>query len=225
MTSDRPYRKAMSQIEALAEIKAQAGKQFDPAIVAAFCAIVHAEAAHTQVVAAHEAEVRPATSKSASPLAGYDSVRLARAAFRQTEQAMAILSQDLRIVVANQSLAKAVGLPAEEMAGRACRGIPLPCQPENDVEKEACKGSLALEAMRNGTPASRLSHHSARVLSTRATPIRSGDGVVIGATVAVGDASERLSDALTGAYNYRFFQETLDREYDRGRHYMGADSL
>jgi diguanylate cyclase (GGDEF)-like protein/putative nucleotidyltransferase with HDIG domain len=36
MTTDRPYRKALSRREALAEIRACAGTQFDPAIVAAF---------------------------------------------------------------------------------------------------------------------------------------------------------------------------------------------
>ncbi len=39
MTNDRPYRKAMSRDKALAEIKENAGKQFDPKIVGAFCRI------------------------------------------------------------------------------------------------------------------------------------------------------------------------------------------
>jgi putative two-component system response regulator len=36
MTSDRPYRRALSWEQAVAEIKRQAGKQFDPTVVAAF---------------------------------------------------------------------------------------------------------------------------------------------------------------------------------------------
>lgn len=36
MTSDRPYKKAVSRDEAIAEIQANAGTQFDPAVVGAF---------------------------------------------------------------------------------------------------------------------------------------------------------------------------------------------
>ncbi len=40
MTNDRPYRRALSVEHAIREIEAQAGSQFDPAIVAAFVEIV-----------------------------------------------------------------------------------------------------------------------------------------------------------------------------------------
>jgi hypothetical protein len=42
MTTNRPYRRAMSQGEALAELRAGAGTQFDPAVIDALCAIVEA---------------------------------------------------------------------------------------------------------------------------------------------------------------------------------------
>jgi HD-GYP domain-containing protein (c-di-GMP phosphodiesterase class II) len=40
MTTDRPYRRARSEDEALAELRRCAGTQFDPAVVAALEAIV-----------------------------------------------------------------------------------------------------------------------------------------------------------------------------------------
>jgi response regulator RpfG family c-di-GMP phosphodiesterase len=40
MTTDRPYRKGMPPWEALEEIVASAGKQFDPEVVAAFKHVV-----------------------------------------------------------------------------------------------------------------------------------------------------------------------------------------
>lgn len=39
MTSDRPYRKAMPEQWALEELRQNAGGQFDPAVVDAFCAV------------------------------------------------------------------------------------------------------------------------------------------------------------------------------------------
>jgi HD-GYP domain-containing protein (c-di-GMP phosphodiesterase class II) len=39
MTSDRPYRRAISHREALAELRRCAGTQFDAAVVAAFCGV------------------------------------------------------------------------------------------------------------------------------------------------------------------------------------------
>lgn len=44
MTSDRPYRRAMSAEEALAEIERQKGRQFDPVVAEALIDIIHREA-------------------------------------------------------------------------------------------------------------------------------------------------------------------------------------
>jgi HD-GYP domain-containing protein (c-di-GMP phosphodiesterase class II) len=40
MTSDRPYRRAMPQEDAVAELERHAGTQFDPTVVAAFKAVL-----------------------------------------------------------------------------------------------------------------------------------------------------------------------------------------
>jgi HD-GYP domain-containing protein (c-di-GMP phosphodiesterase class II) len=45
MTSDRPYRKAMSVESALFELQAGAGRQFDPRLVDAFIASMSSKAA------------------------------------------------------------------------------------------------------------------------------------------------------------------------------------
>ena len=39
MTSDRPYQRALTPHDALAELRRCAGTQFDPAVVAAFCRV------------------------------------------------------------------------------------------------------------------------------------------------------------------------------------------
>lgn len=40
MTQDRPYRRALPVTDALAEIEAQSGAQFDPALVEPFLALI-----------------------------------------------------------------------------------------------------------------------------------------------------------------------------------------
>jgi diguanylate cyclase (GGDEF)-like protein len=46
MTSDRPYRKAMSHQDAIAELKKCAGMQFDPDLVAKFASVLHLPQSH-----------------------------------------------------------------------------------------------------------------------------------------------------------------------------------
>jgi two-component system cell cycle response regulator len=58
MTSDRPYRKAMSVEVALAELRAGAGHQFDPEVVAAFLR-AQAREAHTGAVAGQSGDGPP----------------------------------------------------------------------------------------------------------------------------------------------------------------------
>jgi putative nucleotidyltransferase with HDIG domain len=48
MTSDRPYRKAMSRDEAVEELRTHAGRQFDPAVVEAFISVLCGQASREQ---------------------------------------------------------------------------------------------------------------------------------------------------------------------------------
>ncbi len=45
MTAARPYREALTHAEAFDELRGMAGRQFDPAVVAAFCDAMHGAAA------------------------------------------------------------------------------------------------------------------------------------------------------------------------------------
>jgi PAS domain S-box-containing protein/diguanylate cyclase (GGDEF)-like protein len=62
MTSDRPYRDAMSAEEALAELRGCAGAQFDPVVVDAFLAVISERGVSdgaTQLLAGHGPALRP----------------------------------------------------------------------------------------------------------------------------------------------------------------------
>lgn len=62
MTSDRPYRKALSPTEAIAELRRAAGTQFDPRVVEAFCdAVQEAQDGDTAVAPAPEASMQGST--------------------------------------------------------------------------------------------------------------------------------------------------------------------
>ena len=51
MVSDRPYRRAMSHAEALAELSRCAGTQFDPAVVKVFRSVFAQPRRHLQALA------------------------------------------------------------------------------------------------------------------------------------------------------------------------------
>jgi GAF domain/HD domain len=61
MASDRPYRRAMSQEEILAELREQAGTQFDPRVVDALTAVV--QAGEVEIISARS----PADGQVATP--------------------------------------------------------------------------------------------------------------------------------------------------------------
>ena len=48
MTTDRPYRAAMSRAAAIAELRANAGTQFEPRVVEAVCTVVEADVEHAE---------------------------------------------------------------------------------------------------------------------------------------------------------------------------------
>jgi HD-GYP domain-containing protein (c-di-GMP phosphodiesterase class II) len=51
MTTDRPYREAVSETDAIAELRRCAGTQFDPMVVEAFCRVIARERpAHGEVL-------------------------------------------------------------------------------------------------------------------------------------------------------------------------------
>jgi HD domain len=64
MTTNRPYRNAMSSAEALEELRAGAGTQFDPTVVDALCAIIEAG---TPVAAGAADEVRALLARTSVP--------------------------------------------------------------------------------------------------------------------------------------------------------------
>jgi HD-GYP domain-containing protein (c-di-GMP phosphodiesterase class II) len=57
MTTDRPYRKAMSRADALAELRACAGSQFDPDVVSIVTRIVEGWNGAMPATPAREADV------------------------------------------------------------------------------------------------------------------------------------------------------------------------
>jgi diguanylate cyclase (GGDEF)-like protein len=74
MTSDRPYRKAMSTQDALIELSANAGKQFDPQIVDACINKSSVDASNAIIVEDNMGEITQSTS--AEPVAIIDIVKL-----------------------------------------------------------------------------------------------------------------------------------------------------
>jgi HD-GYP domain-containing protein (c-di-GMP phosphodiesterase class II) len=70
MRTDRPYRKALTHDVAIAELRAHAGKQFDPSVVDTFVRLVAAPASQAEAVAARSFVPAPVVRSSTALATG-----------------------------------------------------------------------------------------------------------------------------------------------------------
>lgn len=113
MTSDRPYRKALSQQDAFAELRQCAGSQFDPHLVERFITMIQAKS-HTDRLTSEEPEISRTTALGI----GQQIERLIDALERQDFEGMQALAERLH------SLAEQDGLEAfAEKSGRLQESI------------------------------------------------------------------------------------------------------
>jgi diguanylate cyclase (GGDEF)-like protein/PAS domain S-box-containing protein len=139
-----------------------------------------------------------------------------------------LLTPDLRYVLVSRSAAETLPLTAEEAVGRHCYDIVGMHRdhPTKEGLERACDSCPALRALATGRPVTDTRYMGPdRVIRNTSVPLREPDGQVVGIMELLENIADRILDPLTGAHNYRYFDEMLEQEGYRATRYDSPLSL
>ena len=250
MSSHRPYRRALSYDQCLAELKRCAGAQFDPAMVTAFRAVLQRlqrrrtrvarlaqEAAQLVDPAAHALLRTPADEARPE----YAEMRNALRTFRDAHPPVHFVTS---FAMAGDQCITVLDTGETESELSHCGD---PWLPEDDLARVLADESL---------PANVLTADDFGVWVSSTAPVRDEKGAIVAAVTVDAPAvegfgqplpSERsrnlatmlqaaairfsraeveaITDGLTGLYNHRYLHERLQEELERARRHEGTLSL
>lgn len=139
----RPYRAAVSPVEALAEIEARSGTQFDPAVVAAFRTV----AAHLRAEAELDEYRKTAGAQTSAPV-----IRPQDEARAALDDIAAAQRETLGLLTLSQTVTESLHLEAVSTTLLRCVREMIPCAacvlflPEKDAEYLRAQAALGLNA-------------------------------------------------------------------------------
>jgi len=245
MLADRPYRPALPQAVALAELRALAGVRYDPVLVVEFTRMIEARGA----IAAAEEHLSAATARELAVL-GQIMPEFHQLLDVQTllDRVLAILERhlpgafftifladettdDLVVRAARGARADLAG-PMRLPAGRGIAGWVLEHREPQIVDDvwadpryvgdTAIRSELSVPLISNGRGIGVITvdHPSVGAFSARDLTLLQTVGAQIAAAIDVAELHERLkraanTDALTGIHNYGYFYQRLEEEVAR----------
>jgi diguanylate cyclase (GGDEF)-like protein len=139
-----------------------------------------------------------------------------------------LLTPDLRYVLVSRSAAETLPLTVEEAVGRHCYDI---VGMHRERPHEGGPGTRLRLLPRPARPRDRAAGHDTRymgpdrVIRNTSVPLREPDGQVVGIMELLENIADRILDPLTGAHNYRYFDEMLEQEGYRATRYDSPLSL
>jgi len=245
MLADRPYRPALPQAVALAELRALAGVRYDPVLVGEFARMIEARGA----IAAAEEHLSAATARELTVL-GQIMPEFHQLLDVQTllDRVLAILERhlpgafftllladeatnDLVVRAARGARADLAG-PPRIPAGRGIAGWVLEHRESQIVDDvwadpryvgdPAIRSELTVPLVSNGRGIGviAVNHPSVGAFGARDLTLLQTVGAQIAAAIDVAELHERLkraanTDALTGIHNYGYFYQRLEEEVAR----------
>ena len=250
MSSHRPYRRALSYDQCLAELKRCAGAQFDPAMVTAFRAVLQRLQRRRTRVARLAQEAAQLVDPAAHALLRtradearpeYAEMRNALRTFRDAHPPVHFVTS---FAMAGDQCITVLDTGDTESELSHCGD---PWLPEDDLARVLADESL---------PANVLTADDFGVWVSSAAPVRDEKGAIVAAVTVDAPAVEgfgqpppsehsrdlatmlqvaairfsraeveAITDGLTGLYNHRYLHERLQEELERARRHEGTLSL
>lgn len=162
-------------------------------------------------------------------LANYSSSKLFELLMvNESPLSIALLTPDLKYARINKTLCNIIGMEEKDIIGKHCyeliskfkKNRPRHC------DENICEYCVSMAATQTGQSAEMVQEFSSDLIAhVLAYPLKDSDGNIIGTMELIENITEKVNDPLTGAKNYRFFEESLSQECHRIARIKAATSL
>jgi diguanylate cyclase (GGDEF)-like protein len=142
--------------------------------------------------------------------------------------AISILSTDFTFIKVSVTTSKLIGLPRKEIIGKKCYDIvgQYKDDPFKKGMEKICDDCACLRCIQSGESSEMVRESDQNTVShILAIPLKNKSNEIIGMLEIIENIAEKVSDPMTGVYNYRFYDEIISQECYRSRRTGASSSI